>query len=80
MPAKAGATTDPMIAQNTGDNNFTGHPAVSVPMGLDDHGVPIGIQVTAPRFEDGLALGLAEHLENVQPWPLCAPGYSRFSL
>ena len=80
MPSKAGKTTDPMIAQNTGDNNFTGHPAVTVPMGLDDHGVPIGIQVTAPRFEDGLALGLAEHLENVQPWPLCAPGYTRFSL
>lgn len=80
MPSKAGDTVDPMGAQNTGDNNFTGHPAVSVPMGLDEHGVPVGIQVTAPRFEDGLALGLAEHLENVQPWPLCAPGYTRFSL
>jgi Asp-tRNA(Asn)/Glu-tRNA(Gln) amidotransferase A subunit family amidase len=80
LPSFAGSTNDPMITLNTPDNNFTGHPAVSVPMGLDDHGVPCGIQITAPRFLDGLALGLAEHLENIQPWPLVAPGYSSFSL
>jgi len=80
LPSYAGNTNDPMITLNTPDNNFTGHPAVSVPMGLDDHGVPCGFQITAPRFLDGLALGLAEHIENIQPWPLVAPGYSSFSL
>lgn len=80
LPTQAGNTSDPMITLNTPDNNFTGHPAVSVPMGLDDHGVPCGFQVVAPRFHDGLALGLAAHLETIQPWPLTAPGYSRFSL
>lgn len=80
LPTHAGNTTDPMITLNTPDNNFTGHPAVSVPMGLDDHGVPCGFQVVAPRFQDGLALGLASHLETIQPWPLTAPGYTRFSL
>jgi len=80
LPSYAGTTNDPMITLNTPDNNFTGHPAISVPMGLDDHGVPCGIQITAPRFRDGLALGLAAHIEKIQPWSLVAPGYKTFSL
>ncbi|MFN5602853.1 MAG: amidase family protein, partial [Acidimicrobiaceae bacterium] len=80
LPTHAGNTTDPMITLNTPDNNFTGHPAVSVPMGLDNNGVPCGFQVISARFQDGLSLGLAEHLERIQPWPLVAPGYERFSI
>ena len=79
LPSRAGTTDDPMVTLNTPDNNFTGHPAVSVPMGLDDNGVPCGFQIIAPRFGDGLALGLAERIEKIQPWPLVAPGYSPFS-
>lgn len=78
LPSHAGTTNDPMITLNTPDNNFTGHPAVSVPMGLDDHGVPCGLQIVAPRFADGLALGLAAHLERLRPWPSTAPGYTTF--
>lgn len=80
LPTRAGETDDPMITLNTADNNFTGHPAVSVPMGLDNHGVPCGLQIVAPRCDDGLALGLAAHLEKIHPWPLVAPGYTPFSL
>lgn len=80
LPSRAGGTEDPMVTLNTPDNNFTGHPAVSVPMGLDDHGVPCGLQIVAPRFQDGLALGLARHIENIAPWPLSAPGFSAFSI
>lgn len=80
LPTRAGSTDDPMITLNTPDNNFTGHPAVSVPMGLDNHGVPCGFHVVSARFEDGLALGMADALEKIQPWPHVAPGYERFSL
>lgn len=80
LPSRAGETDDPMITLNTPDNNFTGHPAVSVPMGLDDHGVPTGLQIIGPRFKDGLTLGLAERIERVQPWPLTAPGHSPFGV
>jgi Asp-tRNA(Asn)/Glu-tRNA(Gln) amidotransferase A subunit family amidase len=80
LPSHAGNTEDAAIALNTADINFTGHPAVSVPIGLDDNGVPCGLQVVAPRFHDGLALGLAAHLEKIQPWPHTAPGYTPFSL
>ncbi|MGA0863901.1 MAG: amidase family protein, partial [Ilumatobacteraceae bacterium] len=78
LPSRAGSTDDPMVTLNTPDNNFTGHPAVSVPMGLDDNGVPCGLQIIAPRFADGLALGLAARIERMQPWPLTAPGYDSF--
>lgn len=81
MASSAGAVEhDTMIALNTTDANLTGHPAVSVPMGLDNHGVPVGFQVTAPRFGDCLALGIAERLERIQPWKRVAHGYSEFGL
>ena len=81
MPSTAGrTTTNAGIALNTPDINVTGHPATSVPIGLDNNGVPIGLQVVGPRFRDGLTLGLAQVLEREQPWPLCAPGFSQFGL
>ncbi|MSO59585.1 MAG: amidase [Ilumatobacteraceae bacterium] len=81
MASSAGKVSgDSGIATNTSDLNFTGHPAVSVPMGLDQNGVPCGIQIIAPRFRDGLALGLAQVLETEQPWPAVAPRYTPFGL
>jgi Asp-tRNA(Asn)/Glu-tRNA(Gln) amidotransferase A subunit family amidase len=74
-----GIEGDPTIATNTPELNASGHPAASVPMGLDGDGVPTGLQVVAPRFRDGLALGVAEVLEQVRPWPLVAPGYQPFN-
>ena len=78
LPARAGTTDDPMVTLNTPDANFTGHPATSVPMGLDDNGVPCGIHITGPRFGDRLTLGLASHIEQIMPWSLVAPGYTPF--
>ena len=75
VPDSGRGTGDPTIALNTPDLNFTCHPAVSVPLGLDDAGVPFGLQVVAPRFADGLALGLAAALEAERPWPTVAPGF-----
>ncbi len=79
LPTSAGdVKDDPAIAVNTPDLNFSGHPAVSVPLGRDRAGVPFGLQIVAPRFSDGLALGLAAVLEQERPWPLVAPGYQPF--
>ena len=81
LPVDVGSVVrDRTVAYNCTDASFTGHPATSVPMGLDNNGVPTGLQIIAPRFRDGLALGLAQHLENIQPWPLVAPGYSIFGV
>jgi len=77
----AGAVTgDPTVTTNTPDLNATGHPAASVPMGFDAAGVPLGLQVVAPRYRDGLALGGAEVLERAQPWAPVAPGFTVFGL
>lgn len=76
--AAGAVTNDATIATNTPELNATGHPAVSVPIGHDDAGVPIGLQVVAPRCRDALALGLAAALEEAQPWALTAPGYEPF--
>ncbi len=80
-PTDAGSVRgDPTIAVNTPDLNLTGHPALSVPMGLGEDGVPMGLQLVAPRWADGLALGVAEVLEQVRPWPLVAPGFEPFAI
>jgi aspartyl-tRNA(Asn)/glutamyl-tRNA(Gln) amidotransferase subunit A len=53
--------------------NLTGQPAVTVPCGLGDDGLPIGLQITTRRFEDALALRVAAAWEAVAPWPRVAP-------
>ncbi len=79
MPDAAGSVTgDPAIAANTMELNMTGHPGVSVPIGAGPEGVPIGLQIAAPRFADALALGLAAALEQARPWPATAPAFTPF--
>jgi amidase len=53
-----------MIA-NTAPTDVTGHPATSVPVGLVD-GLPVGLMVVAPRFEDALGLRVAHAVESQQ--------------
>jgi len=73
-----GADISPTDSVNTQALNMTGHPAVSVPIGFDDAGVPIGLQIVAPRFRDDLALGLAAELEQALGWAQVASGYEPF--
>jgi amidase len=40
-----------------------GHPAVSLPVGLDRHGMPFGLQIVGPRGGDALALSIAAEME-----------------
>ena len=78
LPTTVGGVDDSWAAVNTADFNFTGHPAVSVPLGRDDAGVPFGLQIVAPRCRDGLALGFAKAWERLRPWSPVAPGYQEF--
>lgn len=48
--------------------NFIGYPAASVPAGLAQNGLPVGMQIIAPRFQDGLVLAIAKTIEDIQPW------------
>lgn len=39
--------------------NFTGHPAISIPVGYDSRGLPIGMQITGRAWQEDLLLRLA---------------------
>ncbi len=39
--------------------NLTGQPAMSVPMGTAEHGLPVGLQIVGRRFEDDVVLRAA---------------------
>jgi aspartyl-tRNA(Asn)/glutamyl-tRNA(Gln) amidotransferase subunit A len=56
----------------TGPFNMSGHPVVSVPMGMVD-GAPVGMQIVARRHQDVVALAAALAVERAHPWPLLAP-------
>lgn len=42
-----------------------GHPAISLPVGLDRNGMPFGLQIVGPRGGDAKALAVAAALERV---------------
>jgi amidase len=49
--------------------NLAGYPAMSVPAGRHGSGLPIGVQLVAPRGGEARLLALAAQLERVNPWP-----------
>lgn len=55
--------------------NQTGQPAVSLCFGMYE-GMPIGVQLAAPRFADDLVLGVAHWLEERRPFEVEWPGRS----
>jgi amidase len=48
--------------------NVTGQPAASVPAGLDDDGLPVGVQLVGRRGQDALLLALSAQIEAARPW------------
>jgi aspartyl-tRNA(Asn)/glutamyl-tRNA(Gln) amidotransferase subunit A len=54
--------------------NLCWNPAVSVPAGLTSERLPVGLQITARRHADDVALRLARIFEQTRPWPRLAPG------
>ena len=42
---------------------LVGHPAVSIPVGVDANGLPFGLQVVGPRGGDAFTLGVAAAIE-----------------
>jgi len=48
----------------TGPLNVTGDPAVVVPCGFTDEGLPVGLQLSAPRGEDMALLAAALVVES----------------
>ncbi len=60
-------TADPMTMYVndvcTIPSNLTGHPGISVPFGVGDDGMPVGVQVLAPALGDDLTFQVGAVLE-----------------
>ena len=66
----AGARTDDPLAMYLSDictipSNLSGHPAISVPIGLDTQGLPIGFQVMAPALGEVTMYQVAAEVERL---------------
>jgi amidase len=48
--------------------NLTGQPAISLPLGQTDEGMPIGVMLTAQTLREDLLLAVAAALEEALPW------------
>ena len=65
-----GAKTQDPLAMYLSDvctipSNLSGHPAISVPVGLDQAGLPIGFQVMAPALGEPMLFRVAKAAEDI---------------
>jgi aspartyl-tRNA(Asn)/glutamyl-tRNA(Gln) amidotransferase subunit A len=56
------------VASFTIPFNLSWHPAATVRAGLSRAGLPVGLQIVAPRHRDDLALRAARLFERTRPW------------
>jgi aspartyl-tRNA(Asn)/glutamyl-tRNA(Gln) amidotransferase subunit A len=54
--------------------NLTRQPAISVPIGLDEHGMPRAVQLAAALYRDDLVFRAARALERAAELPIANPG------
>ena len=48
--------------------NVTGHPAISVPIGLSSQGLPMAVQVVGRYFDEAMVLRVARAIERLTGW------------
>jgi amidase/aspartyl-tRNA(Asn)/glutamyl-tRNA(Gln) amidotransferase subunit A len=48
--------------------NFTGNPAATVPAGLAENGLPVGMQIIGKRYDDAGVIAASAAFEKVKPW------------
>jgi len=56
------------LLRNTRPFNVWGLPAISVPCGFTENGLPIGLQIAGPYWREDLVLGLAQAYERATAW------------
>ena len=55
------------MIHNTGQFDVTGHPAISVPCGMED-GLPIGMMIVGKHFDDNTVIRVADAFEKIGNW------------
>jgi aspartyl-tRNA(Asn)/glutamyl-tRNA(Gln) amidotransferase subunit A len=74
-PTVQQATGNPLAlsAENTLWANYYGLPAISVPMGMDSRGLPLGLQLVGRPGDDATVLELARQFEELRGVPAPRP-------
>lgn len=79
-PLADAPTTDPVRALNTSwapwtfTFNLSRQPAITVPMGAREDGLPNSVQIAAAQFRDDLVLRAARAIERAAPFPVAELG------
>jgi amidase len=48
--------------------NYIGYPAATVPAGLADNGLPVGMQIVGGRYADADVIAASAQFEQLRPW------------
>jgi len=48
--------------------NFIGYPAASIPAGLAENGLPVGMQIVGRRYADADVIAASAEFERLRPW------------
>jgi aspartyl-tRNA(Asn)/glutamyl-tRNA(Gln) amidotransferase subunit A len=56
--------------------NATGQPALSVPCGFDERGLPVGLQLTGNYFDEARLIGLAHRFQQASDWHTRVPAHT----
>lgn len=73
IPLKDVTPDDGQQLRNVAPINLTGFPAMSVPCGFSKSGLPIGLQLIAPAWQEGRLLALARAYEGATTWRTHTP-------
>lgn len=71
--AEANWARNMVVSANTRPFNYLGLPTVSIPVGFDDRGLPIGMQLSARPFGEGTALKVADAYQRDTDWHARVP-------
>ena len=55
-------------SRNTQPFNYTGHPALALPVGKSSAGLPISMQLVGRLFDDALLLRVAHAFQHASDW------------
>ncbi len=55
--------------------SYSGHPAISIPVGQDRDGLPVGLQLVTKRWDDSRLLAIASAVTEVSGAFQRPPGY-----
>ncbi|NHM30700.1 amidase [Neobacillus terrae] len=64
-----GEEVDPLIGWcMTYFTNFSGHPSASIPAGMSENNMPVGMQIIGKRYGDADVLTASAMFERLKPW------------